>query len=145
MAIFRFFKMAAAAILDFQNVEILGVEWVKRVKVRHRAKLRGDCSNRCWDMANSGVSGTEVQQVFTRCREDIRGVNASLHLLCYPAILCGISVRRRNAFSPISPIWRLELVAMTTSLKRSRNEYQIEHNIYSQCLPTLKMWWISVW
>ena len=39
--------MAAAAILDFQNVEILGVEWVKRVKVRHRAKLRGDCSNRC--------------------------------------------------------------------------------------------------
>ena len=35
MAIFQFYKMAAAAILDFENVEILG----------------GDRSNRCWDIA----------------------------------------------------------------------------------------------
>ena len=29
LAIFRFFKMAAAAILNFQNMEILGAEMVK--------------------------------------------------------------------------------------------------------------------
>ena len=33
-------------------------------------------------------------------------------------------VPRRKAFLPI---WRLKLVAMATSLERSRNEYQIEH------------------
>jgi len=50
-AIFRFFKMAAAAILYFQNVGRLGVGRVKMVKVRHRAKFRVDRSNRCLDMA----------------------------------------------------------------------------------------------
>jgi len=47
MAIFRFFKMAVAAILHFQNVEILGVERLKTAKVRDRAKFRGDWANRC--------------------------------------------------------------------------------------------------
>jgi len=47
MAIFRFLKMAVAAMLDFQNVEILGVEWVKRVKMRYCAQFRGDRPNRC--------------------------------------------------------------------------------------------------
>ena len=42
--------MAAAAILDFQNMEILGVGVLKTAKVRHHAKFRGDRSNRCWDM-----------------------------------------------------------------------------------------------
>jgi len=51
MAIFRFFKMAAAAVLDFQNVKILGVGRIKRVKMRHRAKFVGDCANCCWVMA----------------------------------------------------------------------------------------------
>jgi len=43
MAIFRFFKMAAAAILDFQNFKFLTVGTFKRAKLRHRAKF---CQNR---------------------------------------------------------------------------------------------------
>jgi len=44
-AIWRFFKMATAAILDFQNVEILGAGRVKRVKMCHHAKFRDSWSN----------------------------------------------------------------------------------------------------
>ena len=40
MAIFRFFKMAAAAILDFLNFKLLTFETVKRVKLHHHAKFR---------------------------------------------------------------------------------------------------------
>jgi len=47
MAIFRFFKIVTAAILDFQNVEILGVGSVKMAKMHHRAKFCGDRLNRC--------------------------------------------------------------------------------------------------
>jgi len=47
MAIFRFFKMAAAAILDFLNVEILGAGRLKTAKVLHPAKFCIDQSNRC--------------------------------------------------------------------------------------------------
>ena len=47
---FRFFKMAAASILHFQNVEILGVARLKTTKMRHRAKFRADRPNSCWDM-----------------------------------------------------------------------------------------------
>ena len=39
MAIFRFFKMAAAAILDFRNFKFLTVGAVKRVELHHRAKF----------------------------------------------------------------------------------------------------------
>ena len=46
--------MAAAAILDCQNVEILGVGKVKRVKMRHFAEFHGDRSNYCWNMAIFG-------------------------------------------------------------------------------------------
>jgi len=46
-----FFKMAAAAVLNFQNVEILGVRRLKRSKMHHRAKFRVDRSNRCRDRA----------------------------------------------------------------------------------------------
>ena len=37
LAIFRFFKMAAATILDFQNMEILGVGTLKTAKMRQIA------------------------------------------------------------------------------------------------------------
>ena len=40
MAIIRFFKMAAAAILDFENLKFLTVGAVKRVELHHRAKFR---------------------------------------------------------------------------------------------------------
>ena len=40
MAIFLFFKMAAAAILDFRNFKFLTVGAVKRVELRHHAKFR---------------------------------------------------------------------------------------------------------
>ena len=39
---FRFFKVAEAAILDFKNVEILGVERLRTAKLHHRTKFRGD-------------------------------------------------------------------------------------------------------
>jgi len=45
MAIFRFFKMAAAAILDFQNFKFLMVILLKRVEVRGRAKFGRNWSN----------------------------------------------------------------------------------------------------
>jgi len=51
MTILRLFKMAAAAILDFQNVEILGAGRLKTAKMRHHAKFCGNRSNRCCDMA----------------------------------------------------------------------------------------------
>ena len=51
MMIFWFFKTAAAAILDFQNVGILDFGKVKRVKMRYGAKFRSDRSNSCGDMA----------------------------------------------------------------------------------------------
>ena len=43
--------MAAAAILDFENVEILEVGRLKTANMRHRAKFRRDRSNLCWNMA----------------------------------------------------------------------------------------------
>ena len=43
MAIFRFLKMAAAAILDFQNLKFLTFETVRRVELRNHAKF---CRNR---------------------------------------------------------------------------------------------------
>jgi len=46
--------MAAAAVVHF---EILTVGRVKRVKLRHRAKFRGDRSNLCGDMAIFQGSG----------------------------------------------------------------------------------------
>jgi len=51
MAIFRFFKMAAAAILDFRNVKVLTVGAVKRVELHHCAKFRQNRLNRGRDMA----------------------------------------------------------------------------------------------
>jgi len=46
----RFFKMAAAAILDFQNLKFLTVRTVKSVELHHRAKFRQNRSNRGQDM-----------------------------------------------------------------------------------------------
>jgi len=39
MAIFRFSKMAAAAVVDFQNFKFSTVGGFKRVELRHRAKF----------------------------------------------------------------------------------------------------------
>jgi len=50
MTIFRFFKMAAAAILDFQNFKLLMVGRLKGVELRCRAKLGRNRSNRGGDM-----------------------------------------------------------------------------------------------
>ena len=49
MAIFRFFKIAAAAIVDFLNFKLLTVGRIKRVEVRCRAKLGRNRSNRGGD------------------------------------------------------------------------------------------------
>ena len=53
MAIFRFFRMAAAAILDFWNLKFLTVGTVKRVDLRQRAKFCQNRSNCGRDMAIS--------------------------------------------------------------------------------------------
>ena len=45
MAIFQFFNMAAAAIVDFKIFKFLTVGTVKRVELHHRAKFRQNRSN----------------------------------------------------------------------------------------------------
>jgi len=45
MAIFRFFKMAAAAILDFENFTFLILGTVKSAELRHYAQFCRNCSN----------------------------------------------------------------------------------------------------
>jgi len=52
MAMFRFFKMAAAAILDFfLNFKLLAVGRLRRVEMRRHAKLGRNLSTRRGDMA----------------------------------------------------------------------------------------------
>jgi len=51
MAIFRFLKMAAAAILDFSNFKFLTVGQLKRVEMRRRVKFGQNRSKRGRDMA----------------------------------------------------------------------------------------------
>ena len=51
MVIFRFSKMASAAILDFQNFKFSTTDGFKRVELRRRAKLGRNRLNRCRDMA----------------------------------------------------------------------------------------------
>ena len=51
MAIFRFFKMAVAAILDFRNFKFLTVGAVERVEMLQRAKFHQNRLNRGQDMA----------------------------------------------------------------------------------------------
>ena len=46
MVIFRCFKMAAAAMLDFKNFKFLTVEQVKKVELHQYAKFRLNRSNR---------------------------------------------------------------------------------------------------
>jgi len=50
MAIFRFFKMAAAAILNFSNLKFLTVGRLKRVELRRHAKFGRNRSNRGREM-----------------------------------------------------------------------------------------------
>ena len=51
MAIFHFFSMTAAAIVDFKIFKFLTVGTFKRVKLHHRAKFRQNESNRGRNMA----------------------------------------------------------------------------------------------
>jgi len=51
IVIFVIFKMAAAAILDFQKFEILMVGALKVANMRHRAKFHQNRSNGCRDTA----------------------------------------------------------------------------------------------
>jgi len=51
MAISRFFKMAAAAMLDLWNYKFLTVGRIMNVELHHHAKFRLDRSNRCRDIS----------------------------------------------------------------------------------------------
>ena len=51
MAIFRFFNMAAAAILYFQNFKFLTAETVKVLELHQHAKFRENRLNRSRNMA----------------------------------------------------------------------------------------------
>jgi len=51
MVIFRFFKMTAAAILDFQNLKLLTFGKFKRVELRNHAKFCRNRSNGWRDIA----------------------------------------------------------------------------------------------
>jgi len=48
MAIFRFFKMAAATMLDFWNYKVLTVGRIISAELRHHAKLHGDWYQIAW-------------------------------------------------------------------------------------------------
>ena len=50
IAIFGFFKMAAAVILDFKNFKFLTVGTIKKVELHQCAKFRQNRSNRGRDM-----------------------------------------------------------------------------------------------
>ena len=52
MAIFRYFKMAAAAMLDFWNYKVLTVGRIISAELRHHAKFCGDWPNRCHDISS---------------------------------------------------------------------------------------------
>jgi len=52
MTIFRFFNMATAAILDFQNFKVLTVGWLKRFEMRRRAKFGENRSNHGRDIVS---------------------------------------------------------------------------------------------
>jgi len=56
MAIFRFLKMAADAMLDFWNYKYITVGRIISVELHHHAKYRGDRSNRCQDISILDVS-----------------------------------------------------------------------------------------
>ena len=69
LAIFLFFKMAAAAILILKNVEILGAGRLNTAKIRHRAKFCADWLNHCRDMAISFFQdGGRRHLGFLKCR-----------------------------------------------------------------------------
>jgi len=51
IAIFVIFKMAAAAILNFQKFKILTVDPLYGANMRHRAKFHQNRSNGCRDIA----------------------------------------------------------------------------------------------
>jgi len=50
MAIFRFFKMVGAAILDFKNFKHLMAGWLTRLEMRRSAKFGRNRSKRSGDM-----------------------------------------------------------------------------------------------
>jgi len=56
VVIFRFFNMAVAAILNFQNLKFLTIEKVKKVEVHQRAEFRRNHSN----------SGRGLQNAYSR-------------------------------------------------------------------------------
>ena len=64
MADFRFFKMAAAAILDFRNFKFLTVRTLKRVELRPHAKFCRNGSKRGWDMAIFQDGGRPPSWIF---------------------------------------------------------------------------------
>jgi len=56
---FSFYKMAAAAILDFKNLKILTVERVNGLKLRYQAKFNG-----FWDIAIFRLFKTWAAAIF---------------------------------------------------------------------------------
>ena len=65
MAIFRFFKMAAAAILYFSNIKFLTVRRLRKAELRRRAKFRWSCSKRGQDMVIFRFSSLARKRLFT--------------------------------------------------------------------------------
>jgi len=61
MVIFRFFEMAAAAILDSSNLKFLTVGRLKRAELRRHAKFGRNRSNRGGDLVD-GYAPNLAQQ-----------------------------------------------------------------------------------
>jgi len=70
MAIFRRWRWRPSAILDFQKLEILTADTIRRVNMRYRAKFHSLRSNRCWewDMAIFKTAAVDRHLEFLKIR-----------------------------------------------------------------------------
>jgi len=99
MAIFRFFNMAVAAVLDFSNFKFLTVGRLKTADLRRRAKFGRNRSNRHRDMAifrffqNSGRPPSWISYLCVRtihagllvvfiAAQNLVGIDAVVLIIC---------------------------------------------------------------
>ena len=68
ISIFRFYRLAAAAILDFLKFHILTVGRVKSVELRHHGKFRVDRSNHSRDITIFRLFQSPVTAKFVKMK-----------------------------------------------------------------------------
>ena len=100
MAIFRFFRMAAAAILDFSNLKFLMVGRLKRAELRRLAKFGRNRSKRGRDMAIFQDGGCRHFGFFKF--QTFNGRTVQEGRSASPCQTCSKSVKTRRRYSDFS-------------------------------------------